>query len=288
MEDFIQQPLEVPQKKNSPMLLVAAGIVVLFLLALPPVAVLSMRLTQAPTSPTVSPLSDPATAGPTPQPAVAAKVYAPSDYLYLSQRYFTDAYTVSQKRQQTEDDKKEILANLQKAINTISEGISLYPTTVELWTQRANFYTAIQSIAPQAKEAALYDIQQAQNISQHNAPPPPAGGLPKGLEVVKDQQANSRDVVVAAPGEPTSPYQNTNEGSAATGTAVIPAGQTELTVQNSSVTDAAPIYVVPIRHPADQTSAVLSVVKKMSGSGFVVALDNPQTVDISFQYWVTR
>ncbi|MBI2404576.1 hypothetical protein HYV22_00125 [Candidatus Gottesmanbacteria bacterium] len=202
----------------------------------------------------------------------------------MSQRYFADAYTISQKRQQTEEDKKEILANLQKAINTISEGISLYPNTAELWTQRANFYLAIQSIAPQAKEAALHDIEKAQSISQHSPSAPSSPSQPSGLELVKEEQVNSRDVIVAAPDEATSPYEDTKETSAITGTATIPAGQTTLTVENMYVTDESPVYVVP----KTQIPAVLTVVKKISGSGFIVALDNAQTIDISFQYWVTK
>ena len=68
---------------------------------------------------------------------------------------------LSQKRQQTDEDNKDILRKLQKAIDTISEGINLYPNKAELWAQRANFYIALQTIAPQAKEAALHAGQYA-------------------------------------------------------------------------------------------------------------------------------
>ncbi len=260
------------------------------LILIPPTYVLGSK-TFAPPAATVSPLSEaiaPPAGEPTPQKVIAAKIYAPSDYLYLSQRYFNDAYILSQKRQQTDEDKKEILRNLQKAIDTISEGIDLYPNNVKLWIQRANFYTSIQSIDPQAKNAALYDIQKAQSISQHNYnQPPPADGSSdflKGLEVVKDQQADSRDVIVAAPEEGTSPYEDSSQSSAFAGTAIIPAGQTSVTIENIHVTDAAPIYVVP----TIQTNATLSVMSKNAGLSFLVALDNPQTTDIPFQYWVTK
>lgn len=253
------------------------------LVLIPPAYVLGSKMF-APAPELVSPLSEVSSSSPSlPSQPAATKVYTPSDYLYLSQRYFADAQMLSQKRQQTDGDKKDILGKLQKAIDTISEGISLYPNKAELWAQRANFYIAIQNIAPQAKEVALHDIEKAQSISQHTSTIS-TPNIPKGLELIKDQQADSRDVIVAAPGETSSPYEDTKETSAITGTGVFPAGQTEFTIANASVTDAAPVYVVP----KTQTSGVLTVIKKIAGSGFMVALDTPQTTDVPFQYWITR
>ena len=294
------------EKKDNPYLFVVV-VVVLFLLAIPPVVVFSTKLTQAPKAETVSPLSEassvasvPPAGGPTPQGAVATKVYAPSDYLYVSQRYFSDAQTLSQKRQQTDEDKKEIIGKLQQAIDTISEGISLYPKRSELWTQRANIYTAIQGIAPLAGKAAASDLEHVQRLTSHKEQISPSL---QGLELVKDQQAlrqssgqalrldagqASRDVLVAAPDETTSPYKDSKESSAFSGTATMPAGQTSLTIENIHVTDAGPIYVVPMRQPADQTNATLSVISKQTGKSFTVTLDNAQSTDVPFQYWVTK
>ncbi len=274
-------------KKSFPWL--AVGIVgLLGILILPPVVVVGSRGFGAQPSTLVSPIAE-AVVQPAPH---RAQVYSPSDYIALSERYFRDAYTLAQKRQQTEEDKKEIIGKLQQAINTISEGINLYPNRAELWVQRANFYTAVVSIAPQAQEAAIRDIEQAQRLSQHNSLPSEASAkegasqpsLPSGLEFIKDQQADSRDVIVAAPDEPTSPYQDAKESSAVIGTATVPAGQTELTVVQASVTDISPIYVVP----KGQTNATITVVSKQAGVGFTVALDNAQNTDVPFQYWITR
>lgn len=269
-----------PPKKSFPWLAVAV-VGLLVVLVLPPAVIVGSHVFTPPTLTLASPLAEEPTQTFVQKPTT---IYSPSDYISLSERYFADAQTLSQKRQQTDEDKKDILEKLQKAINTISEGINLYPNRSELWVQRASIYTTIQSIAPQAGKAAINDLEQAQRLSQHSPSSPSHPSLPSGLELIKDQQTMTRDVIVAAPDEATSPYEDAKESSAITGTAVIPASQTSLTVENIHVTDAAPIYVVP----KSQTSTTLSVVSKIAGFGFTVALDSAQSVDIPFQYWVTK
>lgn len=290
MEDFAQQPAPLPPKQQNPWFLV--GIIVLVVIAMvPPAAIVISKAVPATTaiasplatgeSTVVSPIADISNSPATPKPSP----YSPTYYIALSQRYFADAQTLSQNRQQSDEDKKEIIAKLQLAINTISEGIVTYPTRADLWVERANIYMAIKSIAPQAEQAAIQDIQVAQRLTQHSFPNPPnTPNLPNGLELVKDQQAIARNVIVAAPDETPSPYTDTKEGSAFSGTATIPAGQTTMIIPNINVTDASPIYVVP----TTQTSATISVISKKAGESFTVTLDSAQTTDVPFQYWVTR
>ncbi len=263
------------------------GIVCLALLALiPPALVFGNKMLPSSASTIVSPVAETANIETT-QPTI----YSPSDYIYLSQRFFNDAQTLSQIRQQTNEDKKEIIGKLQQAIDTISEGITLYPNRAELWTQRATIYQAIVKISPKAEQAALLDLEQAQNLSQHHPNQPNPSHLPAGLELVKDQQALSHDVIVASPDEKASPYQQTSQSSAYSGSTVIPAGQTSITIQNTRVSDTGPIYIVPkinISPDGIGTSAVLSLMSKIAGREFTVAVDKAQDIDIPFQYWVTR
>ncbi len=255
---------------------------------IPPAYVLGTKSFGPPLG-TVSPLSEassvppaPPSAEPTSQPAVTTNVYSPSDYVSLSQKYFADAQNLSHIRQQTQEDKKEIIGKLQQAIDTISEGINTYPNKSELWIQRASIYTAIQGITPQAEKAAIRDLQQAEYLSKHSSPSQPS--LPTGLDLVKEQQALSRNVIVASPDQATSPYAVNTDSSAFSATATIPAGQTSLTIKNSRVSDTGPIYV----HPKTNTNATLSVTSKIAGQEFTVTLDNAQNTDVPFQYWITK
>ncbi len=285
-----------PTKKNYEtnwMLFAALGLGIIALI--PPVVIFTTRVATSPSL--VSPISEASLINSSHSTNATTTPYSPSYYISLSQQYFKDAYMLSQIRQQTDEDKKEITGKLQQAIDTISEGIYLYPKRSELWVQRANIYTAITGIAPLAKKAAIRDLEQAEYLSKHSSPSQPS--LPTGLDLVKEQQAlrqssgqalrldagqASRDVLVAVPDEATSPYQDTKESSAFSGTATISAGQTSITIENTSVTDAAPIYIVP----KNQTNATLSVISKQTGKSFTVTLDNAQSTDVPFQYWVTK
>ena len=53
-------------------------------------------------------------------------------------------------------------------METISEGLTLYPQDDRLWAQRAKIYQGIASFTPQAEMAALADLEQARQLSPQN------------------------------------------------------------------------------------------------------------------------
>lgn len=106
----------------------------------------------------VSPLAE--GSGPSP--------YSPTQYIYLSQSFFSDGQTLSQNRNQTDEDKKVILEKLQKSLDTISEGITMYPKNASLWAQRATIEYALSSISPQALPASLTDMETAYRLTPDN------------------------------------------------------------------------------------------------------------------------
>ena len=340
----------------------------------------------------------------------SANVYSPTQYIYLSQSFFSDGAALSQNRQQSEEDKKVILTKLQQAIDTISEGIGKFPKRAELWAHRATIEWSIASAFPNALPNAISDMEQAAKLNPQNpdytralsdlylaalranslAEPDPASqdanpensrnlldravyflartqeqkpndpkilynlaqlqtkaGLlknarisfvkllplitdptqkqqiesekasvekllaqenasarqrisastkentdaidamtpsspPSGLELTPDQQTMSRELVVAAPGDTTSPYEDAIGSSAFSGESVIPAGQISVTIESIRVSDAAPVYVTP----TTTTNATLTVTTKKAGSHFIVAVDAPQPTDIPFTWWV--
>ena len=319
-------------------------------------------------------------------------LYSPSQYIYLSQSYFADGQTMSQNREQSEEDKKIILAKLQQSLDTIGEGIAQYPKRPELWAHRAAIKRALAGLSANAIPSAIADMEQAVALSpanpdytktlsdlylaqckspsgdantcrldqavvyltrtqtakpndaqllyslaqlqvkagllksaqisfakllplvsdagqkqqvtrektaveqllakagetkfdqldkldqfDQNQSPPPAG-----LELLPDQQVMSRELVVAAPDDGLSPYEDTVGSSAFSGSTTIPKGQTSVTVESTRVTDTAPVYVTP----QGATNATLTVTTKKAGSHFVVSVDSPQTADLPFSWWI--
>ncbi|MBI4034970.1 MAG: hypothetical protein HY381_01055, partial [Candidatus Chisholmbacteria bacterium] len=70
---------------------------------------------------------------------------------------------------------------------------------------------------------------------------------------------------------------------ASVGTATLPAGQTEIQIQNLAVTDKSLIYLTPTSATQNQ---VLYLKTKTANAGFTIAIDQPILTDITFQYWI--
>lgn len=103
-------------------------------------------------------------------PAVqsAGVVYSPTQYIYLSQSFFSDGQTLSQNRQQSQEDKKVILTKLQQSLDTISEGVSLYPKRPELWAHRAAIKRALAGLSANAIPSAIADMNEAVTLAPAN------------------------------------------------------------------------------------------------------------------------
>ncbi|MBP8591571.1 tetratricopeptide repeat protein [Candidatus Shapirobacteria bacterium] len=89
-------------------------------------------------------------------------------YIDTAQQFLVRAEELSRNQNQNEEDKRQILTFVQKALETISEGLALYPQDDRLWAQRAKIYQGIASFTPQAEMAALADLEQARQLSPQN------------------------------------------------------------------------------------------------------------------------
>ena len=103
-----------------------------------------------------------------PSPQSSSLAQSPSYYINASQQFLVHAEEKSQNQNQTEIDKKEIIALVQSALNTINEGINIYSQDDRLFTQRAKIYQGIISFSPQAINAAISDLEQARQLSPQN------------------------------------------------------------------------------------------------------------------------
>ena len=407
------EPMVQPEPKTNPatylwLALTSAGILAVLtvpiVLAFSPTFQKRLNLLRL-DSEVLSPVADePSFVSPSTPPVQSsgAMVYSPTQYIYLSQSFFSDGQMLSQNRQQSEEDKKVIITKLQQAVDTISEGIGKFPKRPELWAHRATIAWSIASAFPHALPNAIADMEEAAKLNPQNPDytralsdlylaalrtntnsgnPPDSRNLldravyylartqeqkpndaqllyslaqlqtkagllknaqisfvkllplvtdptqkqqvesekanvekllaqenasarqrisastkentdaidamtpsspPSGLELTPDQQTMSRQLVVAAPGDAASPYKDAIGSSAYSGTMVIPAGRTNVIVENNQVTDTAPVYVTPMT----TTNATLSVTTKKAGSHFTVSIDSPQPTDTPFQWWI--
>ena len=72
------------------------------------------------------------------------------------------------------------------------------------------------------------------------------------------------------------------EANATAGSAVIPAGMTEIKINNSNIGDYTLVYVTPT---SSTINNVLYVKSKQDGS-FTVGFNNPLSIDVNFNWWV--
>jgi len=115
--------------------------------------------------PVITPLSrKQASSHPTPASQVKMATY----YINISQQFLVRAEEKSQNKNQTEKEKKEIIALVKNALEIITEGINRYPQDDRLFAQRAKIYQGITSFAPQSIDAALADLEQAHRLSPQN------------------------------------------------------------------------------------------------------------------------
>jgi hypothetical protein len=96
----------------------------------------------------------------------------------------------------------------------------------------------------------------------------------------------TKQITIAAPGTFGSTQINGQTQSNATaGTATLPAGQTELVVNNTLVNGQTMVYLTPISNTQNQ---VLFVKSKTDGQSFTVAVNQSIGTDIQFNYWLIK
>ncbi|PIS15067.1 hypothetical protein COT63_01890 [Candidatus Shapirobacteria bacterium CG09_land_8_20_14_0_10_38_17] len=116
--------------------------------------------------PVITPLSKQRAQNQSPQTSPIAQ--NPSYYINTAQQFLVHAEERSQNQNQNETNKKEILVLVQSALDTINNGISIYPRDDRLFAQRAKIYQGIISFSPKAIEAAISDLEQARQLSPQN------------------------------------------------------------------------------------------------------------------------
>ncbi len=236
-----------------------------------------------PTGTMLSPLPAGEQAGQTPAqnaPAIGGLTFAQS--VNLAQNYLNKAFDLSRNQNQTEADKKAIIASLNQSLTQATNSINLAPNQPEGYILRAQVLTAISKINPQAASLAKQDLDLAAKLANDKNIV-----LPKPINPVNllqdEQAASASSLLIAAPNENATPSAESSgtESNANQRRFILPAGQTEMTINDSLVKTDSFIYLIPI----DNHNLPVTLKNKSLG-GFTVSLDSAATEDISVDYFI--
>jgi len=200
----------------------------------------------------------------------------------LAQNYLNKAFDLSRNQNQTEADKKAIIASLNQSLTQATNSINLAPNQPEGYILRAQVLTAISKINPEAAGLAKQDLELAAKLANDKNIV-----LPKPINPVNllqdEQAASASSLLIAAPNENATPSAESagTESNANQKRFILPAGQTEMTINDSLVKANSFIYLVPV----DNHNLLVSLKSKSVGS-FTVSLDSAATEDISVDYFI--
>lgn len=235
---------------------------------------------ETPTGSMLSPLPAGTVSENQPTPTPVALNFAQS--VNLAQNYLSKAFDLSRNQNQSETDKKAIIASLNQSLSQATNSINLAPNNPEGYLLRAQVLTAISKINPQAASLAKQDLELAAKLANDKNVVLPKAINPVNL--IQDEQAASiSSVFIAAPNQDATPSAgNTSTSSNANQKRfILPAGQTEMTIKDSLVGANSFIYLVPV----DNHNLVVALKNKSVGN-FTVSLDSPAAQDISVDYFV--
>jgi len=204
----------------------------------------------------------------------------------LAQNYLNKAFDLSRNQNQTEADKKAIIASLNQSLTQATNSINLAPNQPEGYILRAQVLTAISKINPEAAGLAKQDLELAAKLANDKNIVLPKPINPVNL--LQDEQARrfggqADSIIIAAPNENATPSAESagTESNANQKRFILPAGQTEMTINDSLVKADSFIYLVPV----DNHNLPVSLKSKSVG-GFTVSLDSAATEDISVDYFI--
>jgi len=100
-----------------------------------------------------------------------------------------------------------------------------------------------------------------------------------------EQAALASQLIIASPEEESAMSTNTGEVStnAKTGSGILPAGETEVTIKNIHVTNDKQIVIVP---SSDTQNKVVYLIAKKAGEWFKVGIDTAIDTEIEFDWWI--
>lgn len=199
----------------------------------------------------------------------------------------------------------------QEAIFYLQQAAENSPTEAQLWLDlarlqsktgnlvaaRQNYRRLLPLLADEnqkqlvEKELKAIDTLLAQTPNQSSptnlpSPPPPAEKIilpenPPSLEA----RVISQNLIIAAPQKDDSLLEEGElTSNALSGNAVIPAGETEITIENENLTPQDQVYLAVLGESQNQVLRVKSKKEK----SFTAAISQPLDKDLEFKWWIIK
>lgn len=203
------------------------------------------------------------------------------ELINLAQNYLDKAFEIAKISQQTQEQKDQIIENLDQSLNFTTQAINQEPRNPKGYILRAQILTAVSNQNPSALAQAQKDLETAQNLSQGQPITLPESINP--LNLLPDQQALANsDIILAAPEDSTNSTASGEIKSNSFTTQVsLPAGQTELLVEDQRITTDSYIYLIP------EGSNNTPVFVKAKGQGqFTLSATTAPVTDLTINYYI--
>lgn len=200
----------------------------------------------------------------------------------LSQNYLNKAFDLARNQNQSEGDKKAIMASLNQSLAQATNSINLAPNQPEGYILRAQVLTAISKINPAAAGLAKQDLELAVKLAHDKNIVLPTPINPVNL-LPDEQASDNSNIIIASPAEASAEADLTASTSSNANQKrfILPAGQTEMTINDTLVRAESFIYLIP----TDNHNLIVSLKSKSVGS-FTVAVDSPAGNDIPIDYYI--
>lgn len=210
-----------------------------------------------------------------------------SYYLTLSKGFLNKAIELSKNTagQQTEDDKSEILNNLEKALTNVNTAIELDSRQGTAFLLRARIYKTASVIRPELAEKSEQDLQIARALGVDSEA---LNSSQDPLDYVPTQQANNLDsdqpiVADAEEGSDTTVQTETNSN-AKTGQAVLQPGSDSVYVVFPGLTANMQLSVSPAGGNANAQGLTYSVQSRKEGKGFTIRSSAPVEQNVTLDW----
>ena len=175
------------------------------------------------------------------------------------------------------------LARIQQQVGLLPQALSTYDRLLTIVSDPA------QKQAVTTEKSALEKLV-AQNPAVRVDPridPSPAPSVPVNPDgpLIQADAGNTTGLIIAAPETSTKvTVSNLSTSNALAGDATLSAGQTKITLENSSLTASAQVYISLVSGGKNKNLRLLS----RSPDSFTVGLDSPSTDDIVFKWWIVK
>jgi tetratricopeptide (TPR) repeat protein len=200
--------------------------------------------------------------------------------------------------------------DLQNTLNYLSETVSLEPTKAQnfydlaklqqqagLLPDALNTYNELlplisdpsQKTQVEAEKTTLEKIIAQNNLVSPKTSNSESGSPTPQITPILDgnflQASILSSPIIATPQiSPNISLNNQTDSNSLSGTALLPSGQKQLTLQNSKLTSTSQIYLTILTGGKNQSLEVLS----KSKNSFIVGFQSPLSEDVTFKWWIVN